>query len=271
MFMKYVLIFSLFFLSCSSDKLIAPNSNCITKIRNNNIIVKELEYDRLNRCIAIKASNSAGIVSYDGGKISRMVISVNYGGNISFDEIYDFKFSGDNAVSIISKQFSQPTPVTTRTLGFKDNLVTQSTYYDRGFIISSTAPPVPITTTTKQVYTYDSANNLIKKETLVEGRLTRLVEYRNYDDKINPLYANAMDWTIMGEVWQLYLSHPALPICKNNPQIIKQTDYNYSGGVLDKTVIKTDSVFYKYSQNNLPIEISTSNRDYYPVQIEYKN
>lgn len=181
--------------------------------------------------------------------------------------IYDVKFTGKNSASIIFNEIPPFKPRTVNTFSFENNLVSRASYYERGYDLNGTGPS---TTTTLELFTYDSSDNLIKKETLLEGTLIRVVEYENYDSKTNPFYADAMNWKIIGAMWKLHLSHPEMPVCKNNPQIIKQTLFTYSGSSITSKVMTTDSVFYKYNQNNLPVEINVSGTKYYPVKIEYK-
>lgn len=265
--MKHFLILGLLFIFCACDKPITPDTNSVSRITHQGATMTEVGYNKSNNILSltdpsVKNANDA-LMNYDKDKLIKMSRKLSFGGPpITLD--YDVKYGANNTIRVVFDTKGDPMASQSSTFfAFKNNLVVQYTY---NFGYDLNGQPV---SETNEYYTYDSNSNLIKAETRTSTKILETIEYENYDDKINPRFADALNWTLIGSIRPTSLGHPDLPISRNNPRVIKKTSYNYSWGEENKA-ISVDSIAYKYNQNNVPVEILFKKGNFQPFKIEYK-
>jgi hypothetical protein len=96
-------------------------------------------------------------------------------------------------------------------------------------------------------YRYDTSDNLIYSELIVEGKkAVPATIYENYDKMNNPFFARAKLWSIIDMMAGLTVGNfLSFPISRNNPQ--KISSENYYG---------SDKLTYTYDKNAYPTEIT---------------
>jgi len=262
--MKYFLFLCLFFALFSCDKPITPDINSVTRITHQGAIMTEVEYGKSNNILLLKdRSLNSAEMSYADNKLTKISRKIGYGSS-SINLDYDIKYGPNNTVRIVLDTKDNPiASQSSNFFAFKNNLVIQHTY---SFSYDLNGQPL---NETSEYYTYDSNSNLIKAQTRTSTKIIETIEYENYDDKINPRFSNAMNWTLIGSIRPTSFGHPDLPISRNNPRVIKKTSYNYSWGEENKA-ISVDSIAYKYNQNDVPVEILFKKVGFQAFKIEYK-